>query len=167
MGHTPACVVSIDSPKMTITWPVLLLVMAGALMHAGWNALVKSSSDKLLDTALIHVLCSLLALPVFLYLGPPPPQVWPYVMVSLVIHLGYIVLYVTSGGSSRINISKNFCFSNNSQGLYIDAIGVDSDILVEGNICVTLDSTTWAEVASGSLLRRHGIVIGRIGNSTA
>lgn len=74
---------------MTITWPVLLLVMAGALMHAGWNALVKSSSDKLLDTALIHVLCSLLALPVFLYLGPPPPQVWPYVLASLVIHVGY------------------------------------------------------------------------------
>ncbi len=74
---------------MTITWPVLLLVMAGALMHALWNALVKSSSDKLLDTALIHVLCSLLALPVFLFLGPPPPQVWPYVLTSLVIHVGY------------------------------------------------------------------------------
>jgi drug/metabolite transporter (DMT)-like permease len=31
----------------------------------------------------------LLALPVFLYLGPPPPQVWPYVLASLVIHVGY------------------------------------------------------------------------------
>lgn len=74
---------------MTITWPVLLLVLAGALLHAGWNALVKSSSDKLLDTALIHVLCSLLALPAFIYLGPPPAKVWPFVLASLVIHVGY------------------------------------------------------------------------------
>jgi hypothetical protein len=48
---------------MGITWPVLALVLTGALLHASWNALVKSSSDKTLDTALIHVLCSLLALP--------------------------------------------------------------------------------------------------------
>ncbi|MEY3922967.1 MAG: hypothetical protein RI915_614, partial [Pseudomonadota bacterium] len=26
-----------------MTWPVLLLVLFGALLHASWNALVKSS----------------------------------------------------------------------------------------------------------------------------
>ena len=76
-----------------------------------------------------------------------------------------IVLYGTSGASRRINISKNFCFSNNSQGIYVDAIGVDSDVLVEGNICVTLDASTWAEIALGSLLRRHGIIVGYNGTS--
>lgn len=76
-----------------------------------------------------------------------------------------IVLYGVTGGSARINISKNFCFSNNSQGIYVDAIGVDTDVIVEGNICVTLDPTTWAEVASGSLLRRHGIIVGYNGSS--
>lgn len=76
-----------------------------------------------------------------------------------------IVLYGVTGGSSRINISKNFCFSNNSQGIYVDAIGVDTDVLVEGNICATLNSSTWAEIAIGSLLRRHGIVVGYNGAS--
>lgn len=76
-----------------------------------------------------------------------------------------IVLYGVSGSSQRINISKNFCFSNNSQGIYADAIGVDTDILIEGNVCVTLDPTTWAEVSSGSLLRRHGIAVGYNGGS--
>ncbi len=74
---------------MGITWPVLALVLTGALLHASWNALVKSSSDKTLDTALIHVLCSLLALPDLLVLGLPPLHVWPYVLASLVIHVGY------------------------------------------------------------------------------
>jgi phosphonate utilization associated putative membrane protein len=68
---------------------VLALVLTGALLHASWNALVKSSSDKTLDTALIHVLCSVLALPVLLVVGLPPLHVWPYVLASLVIHVGY------------------------------------------------------------------------------
>jgi phosphonate utilization associated putative membrane protein len=76
---------------MSITWPVLLLVLTGALMHASWNALVKSSADKALDTALIHVLCSLLALPVLFIVGLPPVHVWPYVLASLIIHVGYYI----------------------------------------------------------------------------
>ena len=72
-----------------MTWSVLFIVLLGALLHASWNALVKSSTDKTLDTALIHVLCSLLALPVCLYVGPPSPESWPYILASLVVHVGY------------------------------------------------------------------------------
>ena len=74
---------------MTISWPVLSLVLLGALLHAGWNALVKSSADKTLDTALIHVLCSLIAIPVCLSVGFPAAEAWPYIVASLVIHVGY------------------------------------------------------------------------------
>ena len=72
-----------------MTWPVLFIVLFGALLHASWNALVKSSTDKTLDTALIHVLCSVFVLPVCLYVGPPPPDSWPYILGSLVVHVGY------------------------------------------------------------------------------
>ena len=41
---------------MTLIWPVVLAVLFGAVLHAGWNALVKSSGDKELDTALVHFL---------------------------------------------------------------------------------------------------------------
>ncbi len=81
-----------------MTWPVLCLVLFGALLHASWNALVKSSSDKTLDTALIHVLCSLLALPVCLYVGPPPAESWPYILGSLLVHVGY---YFALAGAYR------------------------------------------------------------------
>jgi hypothetical protein len=64
-----------------------MLVLTGAFLHAGWNALVKSSADKAMDTALIHVLCSVLALPVLLVLGLPPVHVWPYILASLIIHV--------------------------------------------------------------------------------
>lgn len=83
---------------MTITWPVMSLVLVGALLHAGWNALVKSSTDKTLDTALIHVLCSFLALPVCWYVGLPPPEAWPFIAASLTIHVGY---YFALSGAYR------------------------------------------------------------------
>ena len=76
---------------MTLTWPVVLAVLCGALLHAGWNALVKSSGDKQADTALVHFLGAVVALPVALWLGLPPAQCWPFMAASLVIHVGYYV----------------------------------------------------------------------------
>lgn len=76
---------------MTLTWPVVLAVLCGAMLHAGWNALVKSSDDKQADTALVHFLGALVALPVALWVGLPRPDCWPFMAASLLIHVGYYV----------------------------------------------------------------------------
>jgi phosphonate utilization associated putative membrane protein len=76
---------------VTLTWPVVLAVLCGAMLHAGWNALVKSSGDKQADTALVHFLGALVALPVALWVGPPRPECWPFMAASLVIHVGYYI----------------------------------------------------------------------------
>jgi len=76
---------------MTLTWTVVAAVLLGALLHASWNALVKSSIDKALDTALIHLLGSLVALPIALIIGWPPAQAWPFILASAVIHIGYYI----------------------------------------------------------------------------
>ena len=74
---------------MALTWPVVAAVLAGAVLHAGWNALVKSSGDKELDTALVHFLGALVAVPLLIVVGPPPAVALPYIAASLVIHIGY------------------------------------------------------------------------------
>lgn len=61
----------------------------GAFLHASWNALVKSSGDKTLDTALVHFMGSVVALPFALAVGLPPAVCWPFMAASLVIHVGY------------------------------------------------------------------------------
>ncbi len=76
---------------MTLTWPVVLAVLCGAMLHAGWNALVKSSGDKQADTALVHFLGALVALPVALWVGLPRPECWPFMAASLAIHVGYYI----------------------------------------------------------------------------
>ncbi len=76
---------------MSLTWPVMLAVLGGAVLHAGWNALVKSSGDKALDTALVHFLGAVVALPLLLIVGLPPPEALPFIAASLVIHIGYYI----------------------------------------------------------------------------
>ena len=83
---------------MTLTWGIVAAVLLGALLHAGWNALVKSSTDKALDTALIHLIGSFLGLPLLLLAGTPPAAAWPYIGASVVIHIGY---YVALTGAYR------------------------------------------------------------------
>jgi phosphonate utilization associated putative membrane protein len=83
---------------MALTWPIVCAVLVGALLHASWNALVKSSEDKALDTALIHVLTSLMAIPLVMVVGFPEPAAWPYIAASVTVHIGY---YIALTGAYR------------------------------------------------------------------
>jgi phosphonate utilization associated putative membrane protein len=79
---------------MTLTWPVVLAVLFGAMLHASWNALIKSSGDKAVDTALVHLMGAVVAFPLMLWVGPPRAQAWPFIAASLVIHIGYYIALV-------------------------------------------------------------------------
>jgi len=74
-----------------LTWPIVAAVLCGAALHAGWNALVKSSGDKPVDTALVHFLGAVVALPLLLWVGLPGAGSAPFIAASLVIHVGYYV----------------------------------------------------------------------------
>ena len=66
-------------------------MLCGAALHAGWNALVKSAGDKTVDTALVHFLGALVALPFMLWVGLPRVECWPFIGISLVVHIGYYI----------------------------------------------------------------------------
>ena len=71
-----------------MTWSVVLAVLVGAVLHAGWNALVKSGGDKEVDTALLHSAGALVALPVLLVVGLPAREALPFIGLSLAVHIG-------------------------------------------------------------------------------
>lgn len=73
---------------------VVFLVLVGAAFHATWNALVKSGSDKQLDSSMIALgasVASLCALP-FLPMTLPHPEAWPFILASICIHFTYYQL---------------------------------------------------------------------------
>lgn len=124
---------------MVLTWPVVLAVLFGAMLHASWNALVKSSTDKALDTALINLLASFLALPLVMLVGWPPAEAWPFIAASIVIHIGY---YVTLSGA----------YEHGDLGLTYPLMRGTAPLLVALSASVTLGETlsplSWAGVAA-------------------
>ncbi|MES2531526.1 MAG: EamA family transporter [Pseudomonadota bacterium] len=83
---------------MVLTGPIFFAVLCGALLHAGWNALIKSGRDKQLDTALIHSLGFFVSVPLLWHAGLPNVAAWPFIAASTVIHLGY---YIALAGAYR------------------------------------------------------------------
>jgi phosphonate utilization associated putative membrane protein len=77
---------------MTLTWPIALAVLFGALLHASWNAMVKSGADKAMDTATMNLIGGLMALPVVALAGWPPAAAWPWLLASAAIHVVYFSL---------------------------------------------------------------------------
>jgi drug/metabolite transporter (DMT)-like permease len=74
---------------LELTPAVTLAVLGAALLHAAWNALIKSGREPLLDTALIALGGTLVALPLLPLVPAPAPASWPYLAASVAVHLGY------------------------------------------------------------------------------
>jgi drug/metabolite transporter (DMT)-like permease len=78
--------------SMEISLPVTLAVLAGALLHAGWNTMLKSSADKQLDTVAISVGAGLAGLVVAPFLQLPSVESLPWLAASTLVHILYFVL---------------------------------------------------------------------------
>ena len=76
-----------------LTLGVTLAVLAAGLLHAGWNALLKScvGGDPILDTAVVVAGSSLWGLVVLPFTGVPALAAWPYIAASSLIHFGYYI----------------------------------------------------------------------------
>lgn len=71
---------------------VMAVVLFSALLHAGWNALVRSSADKFL--ASLHVVCGAGTIALLLLPALPLPAAasWPWLLASALIHVVYFTL---------------------------------------------------------------------------
>lgn len=73
---------------------VTLAVLGAALAHATWNAMLKSSRDVLFDMTLVVFAAGLVTAPFMLVVELPAPAAWPYIIASMVLHMGYYVALV-------------------------------------------------------------------------
>lgn len=72
------------------------LVLLAAMMHAGWNALVKAVDDRagvLGIVSAVHVVTGLILI---LIVPSPAPASWPMIATSVMLHFGYYLLLFRS-----------------------------------------------------------------------
>jgi drug/metabolite transporter (DMT)-like permease len=90
------CAARPTRPGRPLTLTVLAAVLFAALLHASWNALLKSGTDVLLDTGAIVAGTALVAAPFLLVLPLPAPASWPCIVASALIHLAYYWLMINA-----------------------------------------------------------------------
>jgi drug/metabolite transporter (DMT)-like permease len=65
--------------------------LLSALIHARWNAALKGGTDRVTDSFLVAVGGIVTGVVLILWLGAPPREAWPYLVLSVAIHLCYWV----------------------------------------------------------------------------
>jgi drug/metabolite transporter (DMT)-like permease len=73
---------------------VIALVLGSAVLHAAWNALLRSGADRLWSMTLMCALCAVFALPVALIAPHPAPASWPYIIGSAALQILYALFLV-------------------------------------------------------------------------
>lgn len=74
---------------MKLDLAVAGLVLFSALLHASWNALVKSDRDRLISFAMIQGTGMTMAAALLPFFAVPNLEAWPYLIASTVVHNFY------------------------------------------------------------------------------
>jgi len=72
-----------------MTPAVIGLVLCAALLHATWNAMLRSRADQLWSVTVMSFAATAVAIPAALLLPLPARVSWPYLGLSAVLQLGY------------------------------------------------------------------------------
>lgn len=83
----------------------LLLVLAAALSHASWNAMIKGrGGDPLAASTGLSIAWALLGAPLLLVVGPLPREAWPHLATSVAVHLVYFAMLVRAYREADLSV---------------------------------------------------------------
>jgi drug/metabolite transporter (DMT)-like permease len=73
---------------------VFLAVLFAAVMHAGWNAIVKVGLDRFSSILLLSIAQGAMALLLLPFFATPLAEAWPWIIGSAVLHIGYKLILI-------------------------------------------------------------------------
>jgi drug/metabolite transporter (DMT)-like permease len=74
---------------MNMPWEAVVAALIAAVMHAGWNAVVKVGLDRTSSILLLSLVQSGLALVLMPFFPSPAAAAWHLLASSAVLHTGY------------------------------------------------------------------------------
>jgi drug/metabolite transporter (DMT)-like permease len=78
-------------PESVVPIDVFLMVLGAALVHATWNALVKTDSDRLALIRVLSLTQFVLSLCLVPFVAVPAAASWPYLAASTLLSTGYML----------------------------------------------------------------------------
>ncbi|PDQ21216.1 EamA family transporter [Mesorhizobium sanjuanii] len=75
---------------------VIALALFAAVLHAGWNAFLRTGADRLWTVTVMSFSSTLIAIPFALLHALPAAAAWPYVVLSAGLQVGYSVFLVAA-----------------------------------------------------------------------
>jgi drug/metabolite transporter (DMT)-like permease len=79
-----------------VTPAVVALALGAALLHASWNAVLRSGADRLWSITIMSFTTTLIAIPFGLLLPLPPARAWGYLVASSCLQVGYCFFLVAA-----------------------------------------------------------------------
>jgi len=77
-----------------MTPTVVSLVLGAALLHAAWNAILRSGADRLWSIVVMGIASATVSLPFTWLLASPEQASWPYIGLSAVLQISYCLFLV-------------------------------------------------------------------------
>ncbi|GAA4608523.1 drug/metabolite transporter (DMT)-like permease [Actinoplanes octamycinicus] len=71
---------------------IVVAVLFAAVLHAAWNAIAHAIPDRLIGFVLIQVAGAVIAVPMVLATPLPAAGSWPWLLLSVAVHVVYLVL---------------------------------------------------------------------------
>ena len=80
-----------------VTTQLAALVLASALLHASWNAMIKGKTgDPLAASTGLAIAWALLGAPAVFFVPAPSQEAWPFLVTSVIVHVVYFGLLVAA-----------------------------------------------------------------------
>jgi len=165
---------------------VLALVLAAAVLHASWNALVKSGGDPWVRLALANGAGTVCAAAMVPFVGLPEAAAWPFIFGSIAVHQVYFAflalqyrygdlshVYPISRGSAPLLVAVTAYFFADET---LSPTGVVAVVLICGSILsLTVDRAgkfapgkgTFFALGTSLTIAAYTLIDGLGGRSTA
>lgn len=116
------------------------LVLFAALLHASWNALLRSGQDRLWTATVMSLPGLVIAVPFAITQPMPGLEVWPYLLGSAALQVSYTVLLVTAYHKGEFG------------QVYPIIRGIVPPMVMFGGMALGGDSLTQAQIAGVALV---------------
>jgi drug/metabolite transporter (DMT)-like permease len=136
---------------------VFLAVLGAAIMHAGWNAIVKTGLDRFSSILLLSMVQGVLALLLLPFFATPLAAAWPWLVASALLHIGYKMFLIRA--YEHGDLSQVYPLARGTAPLIVALVGA----VFLGEIMTTGKTAAVIAIGLGVIvMSRSGGALGRL-----